>query len=107
MGDSDLVAKVAKKFQERSRQAWDQILAGLKAGDATETARLAHAMKGAASNLSAIRLAELAAQLEDLGKAGDLGAAESAAQQLGEELEKCREALQTLTTPQADKALQA
>jgi len=107
MGDSDLVSKVAKKFQERSRQAWDQILAGLKAGDATETARLAHAMKGAASNLSAIRLAELAAQLEDLGKAGDLSAAESAAQQLGEELEKCREALQTLTTPQADKALQA
>jgi PAS domain S-box-containing protein len=100
MGDSGLLARIAQKFQDKSRQTWDQILLGIKAGDATETARLAHSMKGAAANLSAVRLAELAAQLEDLGKAGDLSAAEIAARKLGDELEQCHLALQSVMVSQ-------
>jgi PAS domain S-box-containing protein len=100
MGDPQLVAKMAGKFDLRSRQVWEQLSTEFKAGNAAETARLAHSMKGTAANLSAIRLAELAAQIEQLGKAGDLATAESAVEQLGEELNKCREALRQIASAQ-------
>ena len=68
-----------------------------------ETTRLAHALKGSAANLSAVKVAALAAQLEELGRASDLGAAESVVEALGVEIDRCRKALQTLpgeVTPQ-------
>jgi Amt family ammonium transporter len=101
MGDPQLVAKIALKFDARSRETWEKLSTEFKAGNAAETARLAHSMKGAAANLSAVRLAELAAQIEHLGKAGDLATAESAVEQLGEELKKCREALRQIASAQS------
>jgi Amt family ammonium transporter len=96
MGDPQLVARIAGKFEAKSRQTWEQLSIEFKAGNAAEIARLAHSMKGAAANLSAIRLAELAAQIEHLGRAGDVATAETAVAQLGEELNKCREGLRQI-----------
>ena len=102
MGDASLLKRVADKFQAKSRQTLEQLLGGYKAGDAAATARFAHAMKGAASNLSAVKLATIAERIEDLGQAGDLAAAEDAVRQLSDEFERCIRELPTLGTETAN-----
>jgi PAS domain S-box-containing protein len=89
MGDPAFAMRVAQKFQVSSRVAWDNLLAGFKAGDAAGTARFAHSIKGAASNMSANKLTDLARKIEELGKAGDLSVADEIVTQLGVELDRC------------------
>lgn len=45
----------------------------LHTGDCAAVASLAHSFKGAAANISAIRLTNMLQQLEDAGRAGHLG----------------------------------
>jgi CheY-like chemotaxis protein/HPt (histidine-containing phosphotransfer) domain-containing protein len=103
MGDAQLVRRVADKFQSKGPELWQQIVAGVKSGDAAVTARCAHAMKGTAANLSAVKLADLAHQLEQLGKAGDLATAEELVETLGKEFERCKRELHALSTDNAGR----
>jgi Amt family ammonium transporter len=96
LNDATLLAQVATKFRDRSRLTWEQIQRAALAGDAQETARLAHAIKGSAANLSAVRLSNVAAQIETLGKAGDLSTVQTAIQQLGDELARCQAQIDNL-----------
>jgi signal transduction histidine kinase/DNA-binding response OmpR family regulator len=96
-GDTAMMGRLIQKFQQKSRQTWDELLACYTSGDAPATTRLAHALKGTASNLSAIKVAALAARLEELGRAADLSAAEVVVKELGVELERCRNAFAKLT----------
>jgi Amt family ammonium transporter len=96
MGDVSLLGRLAQKFQAKSGETWNLLLAGFKAGNTAETARLAHGIKGAAANLSATKLADLAEQIEQLGKAGDLSTAETIVEKLGEELTRCHQELSKL-----------
>jgi PAS domain S-box-containing protein len=101
LGDPGLVSKVARKFQETVPQVWDNLCTGFKAGDAAATARYAHSIKGTAGSVSAAQLAGLAAQLESLGREGDLATAETLFGQLATELERCKQELQVLASPHA------
>jgi Amt family ammonium transporter len=96
-GDKVMMARLIEKFQVKSTRSWAELLASYKTGDAAATTRLAHALKGTASNLSAHKVASLAARLEDLGHAADLGAAETLVRDLGVELERCQLAFAGLT----------
>lgn len=96
MGDLNLLVRVVEKFQSRSQQNWEKLLDGYRSGDAQLTAQMAHSIKGAASNLSAVKLSGLAEQLEELGKAGNLVAAQSVVDQLGEEFAKCEKEMREL-----------
>ncbi|HZK82035.1 MAG TPA: response regulator, partial [Humisphaera sp.] len=96
-GDSAMMGRLIQIFQNKSRQTWDGLLASYQSGDAAGTARLAHALKGSAANLSAIKVSSLAARLEELGRSADLNAAESVVRELGAELQRCREALSTVS----------
>ncbi len=53
-------------------------------------------MKGTASNLSALKIAGLAGQLEEHGRTGELASAEAIVLQLGKELGRFQELFQTL-----------
>ncbi|MBC7782689.1 MAG: response regulator [Burkholderiales bacterium] len=101
MGDVTLLRRVVDKYRAKSDATWQQLLAGVRAGDLAETARVAHAIKGSASNLSAIKLAQLAEELEDLGPSGDLAGAQRLVEMLGTELERCHQELAKLSTPAA------
>ena len=91
-----MMTRLVQKFQQKSTQMWPELLQGIRDGDAAATTRLAHALKGTASNLSAPRVTCLAARLEELGRSADLGAAEAIVDQLGTELERCAAALTSL-----------
>jgi HPt (histidine-containing phosphotransfer) domain-containing protein len=62
-----------------------QIASAVTAGDSALVASLAHRLKGAAANLSAEPLREIAAELEALGRGGDLEDAEAWVAQLNSE----------------------
>jgi Amt family ammonium transporter len=91
-GDMTMLARLVEKFEKRSGEIWTELLTSYKAGDAAATGRLAHALKGSASNLSAVYVSKSAAGIEDICKSGELAQAESLIQQLGDELERCHQA---------------
>ena len=90
-GDKDMLARLLQLFDKQSRPTWSGLLASYQSRDAAAVARFAHALKGMAANLSAARVAGLAAQLEQLGRSANLDAAETVVQEVGIELlTRCR-----------------
>ncbi|HET7535479.1 MAG TPA: Hpt domain-containing protein [Candidatus Didemnitutus sp.] len=63
---------------------------------AAELGRLAHQVKGSASNFGATRLIALCLELEQLGKASDLAAARTKLDALRAEFDQVRRALESL-----------
>jgi CheY-like chemotaxis protein/HPt (histidine-containing phosphotransfer) domain-containing protein len=102
-GDRQMMSKLIQIFQTKSHQTWVGLLASYESGDGAGTARLAHALKGSAANLSAVKVSSLAARLEELGRSADLSAAESVIAQLGAELQRCHAEFATLAGPEAPK----
>ena len=76
LGNRELPKKLLAKFHARLPQELTQIAAAVTAGDSAQVSALAHRLKGAAANLSAEPLREAAAELELLGRAGDLTGAD-------------------------------
>jgi two-component system, sensor histidine kinase and response regulator len=72
MGDWDFVQVILGKFQEQVDADLQQLEQSLTEHNAQRTASLAHRIKGAAANVSAVEVSRLAAELEALGRADDL-----------------------------------
>ena len=67
MDDAGFACLILGKFQAGVRPMADRVAAAVAAGDAAEMARSAHALKGAAANLSAGALQAAAARIEQAG----------------------------------------
>jgi PAS domain S-box-containing protein len=72
MGDTAIMAQVLKDLQGSLPPMLAQLNKALQAQDAQAISRLAHKIKGAASNLGANRFCSQALQLEQAGKQGQL-----------------------------------
>jgi two-component system sensor histidine kinase/response regulator len=72
MGDWDFVQVILGKFQEQVGTDLEQLEQNLLQHNAQQTAALAHRIKGAAANVSAVEVSRLAAELEAMGRAADL-----------------------------------
>jgi len=88
MGDTAVAERILAKFQRRLPDDLIQIETSLLAGEAERVASLAHALKGAAANLSATALREAAARLETAGRNADLDGAQACLRQLRSEWER-------------------
>ena len=71
----------------------EHMRSGIATGDASPVMRAAHAMKGGASNLGALRLSALCAEMERLGREGGLGSAAPLIGEIEVEIERVRAAL--------------
>jgi HPt (histidine-containing phosphotransfer) domain-containing protein len=89
MNDIDFVQSVLGQFRDASTDQVERLAASVGAKDADEAARLAHALKGTAANLSATRVRSIAARLEELGKAGELSDAGQLVNDLRTEVRRC------------------
>jgi Amt family ammonium transporter len=89
MGNLTFLEKMLTKFQEQSAATLTQLTTSLASRDPESTARAAHALKGAAANLSAPRVTEIAAQLEHLARAAQLDSADTALAALKSEMHRC------------------
>ncbi len=88
MGDLGLAERVISKLQNRVPNDLVQLAESIGARDAGRVAELAHALKGAAANLSAEGLRGVAARLEAAGRTGSLDDAPASLAQLRREWER-------------------
>ena len=95
-GDEQLLAKVAALFLEDCPARLTAIKAAVDARSAEGIRTEAHALKGAAANLSVSELVEAARILEQIGAEGRVEAAGAAWERLAAEATRAMEALRSL-----------
>ncbi len=64
LGNAEFAERVLAKFQERSEQDLIELEEAITTGDTTKVGNLAHRLKGASANVSALGLQMLAAKME-------------------------------------------
>jgi PAS domain S-box-containing protein len=74
-GQPDIVTRLIDLFLGQAPDHVGAVEAALASGDADGLARAAHALKGASANLGATKLTSLAAEIEKLGRGGDITSA--------------------------------
>jgi protein-histidine pros-kinase len=82
LGIESVVDATLRVFQEDAPERMHALRQGLTNGDGERVGFSAHAFKSAAGSVRAIRLAELLAGMERLGRAGDVGGARANAPEL-------------------------
>ena len=92
-GDEALLTEVSRIFLEDCPGRLADIRSAVEARDANRVRTSAHALKGAAANLSARRLFEAASTLERLGVESRLDAAEAASRVVAAEASSVMDAL--------------
>ncbi len=70
MGDEELAHTICTMFIEDTPQQLSAIEQALEQGDLVEVGKLAHRLKGAAANLTAVRVQQIAHEMERAGNAG-------------------------------------
>ena len=98
MGNAALVGMLFDKFEKQARENLIQISGHLAAGDASQTAKTSHALKGAAGALSASGVQEVAARIEHAARAGALDTVSAAIAELQREVDRCLAYLPTART---------
>lgn len=71
-GDEELLHEVLEVFREECPRMLETARSAARAGDADGVARAAHTLKGALLNISARSAADLAGDLEQMGRSGVL-----------------------------------
>ena len=92
-GDPSLLLRFIDRFGTGARQRLDELRAAHRGGDAEGQGRVAHGLKGSASNLGASALAAVSKQVEDLGGAGQLADA-SLLDRVADEVDRAIKALE-------------
>ena len=93
LGDEDLAKEIIKGFIEDSLRQIDIIKEAFDNGNANVIYYKAHSLKGAAANISATALKDLAYQIEIAGETGDLIKAASLIPKLDEQFEVLKKSL--------------
>jgi HPt (histidine-containing phosphotransfer) domain-containing protein len=73
-GNRQVFIRLLNRFVELNVSIEEKSREATKAGNSADMAMFFHSIKGGAGNLSAKRLYHMAAMLEDLSRAGDVGA---------------------------------
>ncbi len=94
MDDRDLARTIVAGFLDNIPVQVSRLKEFLSGGDAPGAQRQAHTIKGAAANLGAPALRDVALELEQIGKAGRLGDAFDVLPRLETEFERVRHALE-------------
>jgi CheY-like chemotaxis protein len=97
-GDRELLGELAQMFLASLPESLEAIRSALASGDLVQASKAAHALKGAAANVSAGEVASAALEIEKAGKAGDAPAAGAGFERLGREVERARPVLEPLAS---------
>jgi len=95
-GDAALLAELVDMFNRETPARLDAIRAAVKRADADELRRAAHLLKGEAKALYVSEVADLAADLEALGRSGSVDGARERLAALELAVQRARTALEAL-----------
>ena len=96
MGDRDLARTIIAGFLEDIPQQLTALGLYLSLGDAAAIAQQAHRIKGAAANVSSYTLQNLASEMEQAGKAGDISGMPSRLHELELQFHAAKEAMERI-----------
>jgi len=96
MGNLELAERLLAKFQDRFQADLAELEQALQTGPSGEIARVAHRIKGASASVSALRLRELAGQIEQLGRSDQCAAIPPYLEQLRSEWTRCQDCATSL-----------
>ena len=91
MREPAFLQRVLAKFGEMARRDLAALEDAVKLGDAEKVGFVAHGLQGAAGNLAAEDLRKTLAEMEVLGRSGELAGAEQCLARARKELERCLE----------------
>jgi HPt (histidine-containing phosphotransfer) domain-containing protein len=97
--DDDLVRELVEAFLDDTPVQVSALEAAFAAGDILQTERLAHRIKGAAANLSACRLQQVAHALELIARAGNREEAGQLVPLMGAEFLRAKQAMLASLAP--------
>ena len=86
-GDRELLEEIARLFADESLVLLGEIRRARASEDIRELQRLAHTLKGAALNVAALKVAEIALALETQARSGSMGNADDVIEHLVREVE--------------------
>lgn len=86
-GDEEIAREVAGAFLESSRELVTQLETAISGHDPDQVRLHAHSIKGAAANIGATAVADLASEIEHAGRDGDLATAEQHFPQMRQRIE--------------------
>ena len=95
-GDEGLLADLATLFCEESPKLLSAVRDAVAKSDAAALQRAAHSLKGSMSTFAARDATEAALRLEELARSGDLADAESAYRLLAAQVDRLKQALESL-----------
>jgi HPt (histidine-containing phosphotransfer) domain-containing protein len=87
-GEPDVLAEVLQMFLQEVPPRLERLRIAWAAGNIEEMYRSAHSLKGSAGNIGAQRLFSVCAQLDDMGRSGNLTGAPALVDALGAEYGK-------------------
>jgi HPt (histidine-containing phosphotransfer) domain-containing protein len=88
MGNIDLVERVLNTFQQRIPEEMAAMESAFQQNDAEQVARVAHRVKGCSASMSAGRLAQAAAEIEEAARGGRVTEVPANIQHLHQEWEQ-------------------
>jgi signal transduction histidine kinase/CheY-like chemotaxis protein len=91
VGNGEFAIQTLEKFGRRAAEDADLLCRAVAAGNAGETARLAHNLKSVASHVEAEELRKIAFEIEQAGMRGDLSFVERHLSDLHEQTRRCAE----------------
>ncbi|HEY4101223.1 MAG TPA: response regulator [Gemmatimonadales bacterium] len=100
-GDVDLLRELVALFHAEAVRTRARLHTALEEGDARRVERLAHALKGSASNLGGVTVARIAQTLEAMGRDNVLTGGTARLAQLDREIERMNRELASLTSREA------
>ncbi len=101
-GEPDLVAELAGMFLDDATLRLEELRDAIGEADAGRVRGVAHSLKGSSGNMGATRVHEVCAELERVGKSGDLAAAPRLLERLEGELALARPALEAEAAGRTD-----
>ncbi len=90
----DGVKDILGAFWRSTDELAADLARSIEGGEGGQAARTAHALKGSAANVGALRLAEAAREVETLSKSGDFATARAAIERLAAIYRETRAALE-------------
>jgi CheY-like chemotaxis protein/HPt (histidine-containing phosphotransfer) domain-containing protein len=87
--DIEFTQRLLHKFQDRVADDLAALARNITERKLDEATRLAHSLKGSAANLAAPAVRAVAAEIEAMGRAGDVSQAQDALQRLQREVDRC------------------
>ena len=88
--DEQLIEKIMPTCIEENRKRLERLTSAVKKANAKDVRLYAHAIKGSAGNVGAVRLSEIASRLERMALEDDLSEAEELLQKISTEFNKLR-----------------